>query len=268
MNSKFYITLKRIGFRSELYPNAIEDLTSAYNELVRFINDGNNQLNDKLILYSRGEYNDITEIQLTFEKHHKWLIESQEKSLTTNEPNATQIELEYFREIIIICDDARATLLENLATYKFELFIDEQWLQIFKRLLPFSRFTKKLIDVFKNDNVINLSEKEITSSRTKELKMSQIALIHSYKEDRITRDNCDEIANAYGFSSKTSGQKLYQQFNKYCRATDRKGDGGTKRKNKYKIELIESIIYLLPNDKQEKVKDEIKILKNILENQY
>ena len=268
MNSKFFITLKKVCVKSESYPNAIEDLTSAYNELVRFINDGNNQLNDKLILYSRGEYNDITEIQLTFEKHHKWLIESQEKSLTTNEPNAIQIELEYFREIIIICDDARATLLENLATYKFELFIDEQWLQIFKRLLPFSRFTKKLIYVFKNDNGINLLEKEITSSRTKGLKMSQIALIHSYKEVSITRDNGDKISYSFGFTSKNSGEKLYQQFNKYCRAIDRKGDEGTKKKNENKIVLIESIIDLLPNNKQEKANDEIKILKNILESQY
>jgi len=268
MNSKFYIALKRVYHRWYDSPIAIEDLTSAYNELLSFMIDPKNQLNNNLKGYARGSYNEITELQLVYEKHNKKLWENDFKKLTSEELDKLQLELDYYSEVLSLCEDARAILLEYLANYYPELFEDEQWLPIFKELLRAHPFTIKLRLKFENDTGINLSEKEITSSRTKGLKMSQIALLYSYKEERITRGNCDEIANAYGFPSKTSGQKLYQQFNKYSRATDRKGDGGTKRKNKYKLELIESIIDLLPDDEQEKAKDEIKILKNILENQY
>ena len=99
--------------------------------------------------------------------------------------------------------------------------------------------------------------------------LPQIALIYIYNDDEsITRDNANEIAKKYGYESLNSGEKLYQKFIKYYNVTDRKGDEGTKRKNNNKIKLLKSVIEFLPEDKHEKVKDEIKTLETLTENTY
>lgn len=115
---------------------------------------------------------------------------------------------------------------------------------------------------------INSSELIEVTTFKKELSLTQIALIYIYKGDVITRNNGNQIAKKAGYISKTSGDKLYQNFTKYVSSADRKGDAGTKRKNQNKIKLIESIVELLPNDKQQRAKDEISILKSIQETQY
>lgn len=98
--------------------------------------------------------------------------------------------------------------------------------------------------------------------------LSQLALIHVYQGEVITRDNGGRIAKNAGYNSKTSGDKLYQHFTKFFNSADRKGDEGTKRKNQNKIKLIEGIIESLPKDKQQRAKDEVSILKSIQETQY
>ena len=267
MNSKFFITLKKVCVRSESYPNAIEDLNSAYNELVSIIIDVNNQLNQNFKGYARGSYNQITELQLVYEKHNKELWEINLKKLTPKELDKLQSELNYYRDVLSLCDDARAILLEYLANYYPEIFKDNEKKALLKQLLPFSVIAKGLSNKVSEKTITQLSE--TIPSKTNKLIMSQIAIIHSYTEDRITLDNCDKISYDYGFTSKTSGKKLYQKFNKYSKATDRKGDEGTKKKNENKIALIESIIDLLPNNNnKEKARDEIKILNSILESQY
>lgn len=122
---------------------------------------------------------------------------------------------------------------------------------------------------FINENINQQTnaEKKIVRSKSK-LSLSQIALIYNYKDESITRDNGKEIAKEYGFNSKYSGERLYQKFIKYFNPTDRKGDEGTKRKNQNKVQLIESIILLLPTENQARAKDEITILKNILDMSY
>lgn len=101
-----------------------------------------------------------------------------------------------------------------------------------------------------------------------QLSHSQIAIIYAYKNETITKHNCDEVAVKHGYTAKNSGEAIYQKFNRYYIATNRRGDEGSQRKNKNKIDRIESIIKLLPPALQDKAKDEVEILKNIQNTEY
>jgi hypothetical protein len=92
---------------------------------------------------------------------------------------------------------------------------------------------------------------EPTAKAKPVLDMRQIALIHIYSGKPISNENAKSIASEYGFKSKTSGQKLIQYYNKYCKKIDRTGDEGTGRKNKNKYNLIESILPYLESEKQQ-----------------
>jgi hypothetical protein len=100
-----------------------------------------------------------------------------------------------------------------------------------------------------------------------ELTINQIALKYVYELSQITRENSKEIARKYGHNS---GEKLFQRFTYYSSTANRKGKPipCTPKKLDNKIKLIESIIELLPTDKQERAKDEVSILKEIYEAEY
>lgn len=100
-----------------------------------------------------------------------------------------------------------------------------------------------------------------------ELTINQIALKYVYLGKQITRENGDEIAKKYGHNS---GEKLFQRFTYFSSSANRKGKPNlcTPKKLDNKIKLIESIIELLPTDKQERAKDEVSILKKIYETEY
>jgi len=100
-----------------------------------------------------------------------------------------------------------------------------------------------------------------------ELKIDQIALKYAYEGLQITRENGNEIAKKYGHNS---GEKLFQRFTYFSSSANRKGKPNlcTPKKLDNKIKLIESIIELLPTDKQERAKDEVSILKKIYEAEY
>jgi hypothetical protein len=106
-----------------------------------------------------------------------------------------------------------------------------------------------------------------TETKTDKLKVNQIALIHVYEGKQITRENGNDIAKEYGHNS---GEKLFQRFTYYSSSANRKGKPNlcTPKKLDNKIKLIESIIELLPTDKQERAKDEVSILKKIYEAEY
>lgn len=108
---------------------------------------------------------------------------------------------------------------------------------------------------------LKLDEPKTKSS----LSLSQIALIHAYNEDYITRDNGNEIAEKYGHKS---GEKLYQKFLEYHSSSERKGDTGSKIKNKNKIKLIKSVIIHLPNNLKDRARDEVLSLELIQEKGY
>jgi hypothetical protein len=95
-------------------------------------------------------------------------------------------------------------------------------------------------------------------SRSK-LSISQIALKMVYEGNIINRNTADDVAKENGYKS---GEKLYQKFMQYSSRANRTGFS-TPKKVKYKIQLIESVISILPSEKQELAKDELNILKNI-----
>jgi hypothetical protein len=99
------------------------------------------------------------------------------------------------------------------------------------------------------------------------LKIDQIALKFAYEDFRVTRESGNEIAKRYGHNS---GEKLFQRFTYFSSAANRKGKPTlcTPKKIDNKIKLIESIIELLPTDKQERAKDEVSILRKIYETEY
>lgn len=99
------------------------------------------------------------------------------------------------------------------------------------------------------------------------LTINQIALKYVYELLQITRENGKEIARKYGHNS---GEKLFQRFTYYSSTANRKGKPipCTPKKLDNKIKLIESVIELLPTDKQERAKDEVSILKEIYEAEY
>lgn len=104
-------------------------------------------------------------------------------------------------------------------------------------------------------------------TETEKLKIDQIALKYAYEGLQITRENGNDIAKEYGHNS---GEKLFQRFTYYSSSANRKGKPNlcTPKKLDNKIKLIESIIELLPTDKQERAKDEVLILKKIYEAEY
>lgn len=99
------------------------------------------------------------------------------------------------------------------------------------------------------------------------LKLRQIALLYVYNGKNITLENSSNIAKEYGH---TSGDKLYQFYNHYRYRTNRiaKPTPYTPKKTKNKIDLVNSVIELLPKDKQQQAKDELNILKNHYDNDH
>jgi len=110
-------------------------------------------------------------------------------------------------------------------------------------------------------------QEQQTEKPKPELKIDQIALKYAYEGLQITRENGNEIAKKYGHNS---GEKLFQRFTYFSSPANRKGKPNlcTPKKLDNKIKLIESIIELLPTDKQERAKDEVSILKKIYEAEY
>lgn len=102
---------------------------------------------------------------------------------------------------------------------------------------------------------------------TRELTINQIALKYVYSGNQVTRKNSDAIIVQYGHKS---GEKLFHRFTFYSSAANRKGipHPCTAKKLKNKIDLLESVIELVPADKQTKINVEVSGLKRILEAEY
>jgi hypothetical protein len=134
------------------------------------------------------------------------------------------------------------------------------------RILERKLFEKKNTILSKQISEIDKSPQPIVKQKP-ELKIDQIALKYAYEGLQITRENGNEIAKEYGHNS---GEKLFQRFTYFSSSANRKGKPKlcTPRTLDNKIKLIESIIELLPTDKQERAKDEASILKKIYEAEY
>ncbi len=101
----------------------------------------------------------------------------------------------------------------------------------------------------------------------KNLTISQIALKLVYEEKKINKKEAKNLAQDYGY---TSGDKLYQKFCFYSSRANRKGKPSpyTKRKLLNKINLISSVIDLLPDPYKITAKDELIILETFLSNDF
>lgn len=126
------------------------------------------------------------------------------------------------------------------------------------------RFIDDITPYLKRENV------KPASLPKERLKINQIALIHVYKGEQITRHNADEIAALYGYNSKNSGEGLFQDYINYSSTANRRGKPipCTPKKLKNKIELFESITKYLSGKALALLNDEIRLLKTIFQNEY
>lgn len=107
-------------------------------------------------------------------------------------------------------------------------------------------------------------------AETPKLKVKQIALIHVYESIQVTRINAKEIAAKHGYTSKNSGEGLFQDYTNYCTTANRKAKPTpcTPKRLKNKIEQFESVVNYLSDTNKQRAIDEINILKTIFENEY
>jgi hypothetical protein len=156
-------------------------------------------------------------------------------------------------------------LEQHLKINQYEYF-DFRELDI-KKLTECERYKVYLENLFSH---INNSTPQITETRTNKLKVKQIALLHIYEGNQITRDNADEIAAKYGYNSKTSGEGLFQDYIFYSSSGNRKQKPShcTPKTLLNKIELFESVLKILSDKCKQRAIDEINILKTIYQNEY
>jgi len=108
-------------------------------------------------------------------------------------------------------------------------------------------------------------EKKDSEIKKPEFTIRQIALKLVYEDKTVSENNCDEIIKQFGHNS---GRKLYLRFNYYHKLVNRTGDPGTPTKMNNKINLIESVIKTLPENRRSKAKDELNILKARFDSEY
>jgi hypothetical protein len=139
------------------------------------------------------------------------------------------------------------------------------------------RYIQIIEDWFKDEknffNEITPLLKSLTLPRpepkNKKLSIKQIALIHAYEGNQITRKNAAAIAEQYGFNAPNSGEGLFQDYNYYSITQNRKGKPHpcTSRKFKNKIELLESVTEHINDEAKQRALLEISILKKLFENE-
>lgn len=188
----------------------------------------------------------------------------------------------YFKENYSNIKDYASSILHNYNSFN-DGFVSEGWKDI-KRMHPAINFNSEQAFkygyysglVFMAENAFNnysdifktlAQQPKLIVEQKPKLKIDRIALKFVYEGLQITRKNGNEIAKQYGHNS---GEKLFQRFTYFSSAANRKGKPNlcTPKKLDNKIKLIESVIELLPTDKQERAKDEVSILKKIYEAEY
>ncbi|WP_026449919.1 hypothetical protein [Aequorivita capsosiphonis] len=111
------------------------------------------------------------------------------------------------------------------------------------------------------EEYLNINKNQQTKTKP-ELTLKQVALLYIYNGDHITRENGNSIAEKFGH---TSGEKLYQNYNKYALSTDR-NSSDSKTKDRNLLKDIEKVISYLPKAKQENPKGEAERLRNTIQN--
>jgi hypothetical protein len=98
------------------------------------------------------------------------------------------------------------------------------------------------------------------------LSLQQIALKYAWEGKLITKQNKDEIANHFGYNS---GDKLYENFCKWSKRKNRTADpDGSKKQIENKMELLNSVIEILPESFKQKALVELTELESIYNTSY
>jgi hypothetical protein len=125
---------------------------------------------------------------------------------------------------------------------------------------------KRYLDLL-NDILNNETQESKIKKIKPQLSINQIALKYVYEYSTITRNNGDQIAKEYGHNS---GEKLFQRFTFFSSNANRKAEpnGCTPKLLKNKIDLIKSVIDILPFDKQETAKNDVSKLESIYNDKF
>jgi hypothetical protein len=105
--------------------------------------------------------------------------------------------------------------------------------------------------------------KEFSLEIEKKIPVKVIALINLYNGIKINRENANAIAAKYGYTSKSSGEGLFQDYTMYLVMKRRIGSEGVKRKNITKLKHISQAIKKLDGQAKKKAKNDYEILKKI-----
>ncbi len=145
MNTDFYISLKHVGIPSSRFPNALERLELDYNELIRVLREYQLSKPKTLMRYCINRFNQITKEQSCLHDWYDFLRKKEIKDLPYAEIELHEIELNYYREVLTISDDARTIILEYIAAYSpVKLRENPYLMQELIKLAPSSIVVKSL----------------------------------------------------------------------------------------------------------------------------
>lgn len=179
-------------------------------------------------------------------------------------PLIIQREIELLNEIEYTIDEFKENKYWEFDFEEYQKFIDAS-----KPIELLFNLSELLVQLNRLEMFNEFSPQQ-PEMKTDKLKVKQIALIYFYEGIQITRENAGEIAAKYGYTAKTSGEGLFQDYTYFCSTANRKGmpKGCTIKTLKNKIELFESVVSHLSDNNKQRVFDEIKILKTIYDNEY
>lgn len=158
---------------------------------------------------------------------------------------------------------------QNILAHRYNDFKTDFSINQNRSFLDGNYFNASIINEYKGaieKYFINTSSKE-TAAKKSELKVKQIALIYIYNGEQITRDNASQIASKYGYTSKNSGEGLFQDYTEFCSTANRKGKPTpfSPKKLQNKIDLFESVVNYLSKDGKRRALDEIATLKSLVD---
>jgi hypothetical protein len=168
-------------------------------------------------------------------------------------------------EYIILCFRRFVNFFNYLDSYCLSLGIDIMDIQ---REHNFHVWQRE--DKINSEKKVNIVSDQITNGKESHLSVKQIALIHIYTLKQITRENAGDIAAQYNYTSKNSGEGLFQDFNFFSSRANRIGEptNCTKKKFCNKIQLFKSILEHLPEKEKGRLVDEIQILETKYNSEY
>ncbi len=238
MNSKIYITLKRVGFKPEQFRQLNSEAESSYNNLLKTLKDYQLKAPETLEKYCITAFNQITAEQTRIIE----LLEHFDKTQTIESKYYSTDRL-YLTEILNFAGSAKAAILEHLAVYRPDLFSGNKIDLIREYLPPFNEIRKQ---IEASQQQQPTPEPEYKPKNKPVLLFPQIALLYVFENRLITRDDCREIAQSFKHEAKgkAGGLQLYYDFAYYSDRVNRRSipNAETRKTMINKINLFQSVI--------------------------